>query len=66
MTHYQTMLEHLVRMASNPGFIDHARLRCKQLEREDFYSGISQHVAQRLEFLQASERNKPDTKPQES
>jgi hypothetical protein len=63
MTHYQTMLDHLVTMASNPGWIDHARLRCKQLEQTEMYAGISQDVAQRLKSLRGSECSKPATKP---
>jgi len=48
MTNYQTTLAHLVRMASNPGFIDQARFRCKELERTDLYAGIAKDVARCL------------------
>ena len=66
MTYYQKMLDHLAQMASNPGSIDQARFRCQQLEQTELYVGISQHVAQRLKFLQSSERSKPATKLLES
>lgn len=48
MNHFQTMLEHLVRMARMPGAIDQARHRCKELERTDLYAGIGKAVAAEL------------------
>jgi heme-degrading monooxygenase HmoA len=48
MTCYQKMLNHLVRMARIPGFLDHARLRAKELEKEELYAGISKDVARCL------------------
>ena len=48
MNYYQVMLAHLVRMARNPGFIDHARFRAKELEQIEIYQGISLDVARCL------------------
>lgn len=48
MTEYQKAVEHYARMARNPGFIDHARIRCRELEQTDLYAGISQDVARAL------------------
>ena len=48
MNHFQTMLAHLVRMARNPGSIDQARHRCRELEQTELYRGISQAVAREL------------------
>ena len=55
MNHFQTMLEHLVRMARMPGAIDQARHRCKELERTDLYAGIGKAVA--AELKKCGEKN---------
>ena len=55
MTHYESMLAHLVRMARLPGAIDHARHRCKELEQIDLYQGIGKDVAKALK--QIGEKN---------
>ena len=51
MTNYETTLAHLVRMASSPAFLDHARLRCRELEKTDLYAGISNDVAKQLKLI---------------
>ena len=51
MNHYETMLSHLVRMASNPGSIDHARYRVRELEQIDLYQGIGKDVAKQLKLI---------------
>lgn len=48
MNEYTKQVLHLTRMAMLPGFIDHSRLRCKELEREPLFKGIGQDVAAEL------------------
>lgn len=48
MNHFQQAVAHLTEMARHPGWIDHARYRCKELEKTELYAGISQAVAREL------------------
>ena len=61
MTHYESMLAHLVRMARLPGAIGQARYRVEQLEQFDLYQGIGRHVAHQLKFLEAAEKSRLST-----
>lgn len=53
MNHFQQAVEHYAQMALIPGAIDQARFRCKELEKEPMFTGISKAVAERLKELQA-------------
>ena len=49
MNEYTKQVLHLTRMAMLPGFIDHSRYRCKELEKEPMFQGIGQAVKAELD-----------------
>jgi hypothetical protein len=54
MNEYTKQVLHLTRMAMLPGFIDHSRFRCKELEKEPMFQGIGKDVAKELGQAQAA------------
>lgn len=54
MNEYTKQVLHLTRMAMLPGFIDHSRLRCKELEKEPMFQGIGQAVKAELDKQRAN------------
>ena len=48
---YEQMVQHIVTMAKTQGWLDHARLRAKELEKceSGLFSGIVAEVRKRLE-----------------
>ena len=54
-------VEHFAKMALNQGFIDHARLRVRELEQDEtgMWLGLGQAVAKRLKELR-DETNRGD------
>ena len=56
MNEYTKQVLHLTRMAMLPGFIDHSRYRCKELEKEPMFQGIGQAVKAELQKERKNEK----------
>ena len=50
MTHYETQLAHLIKLASNPTTKEHSWFRAKELERcaTGMWAGIAQELKQHM------------------
>lgn len=55
MNEYTKQVLHLTRMAMLPGFIDHSRHRCKELEKEPMFQGLGQAVKAEIERQKATQ-----------
>lgn len=56
MNEYTKQVLHLTRMAMLPGFIDHARVRRQELEKEPMFQGMGQAVKAELEKEKQNEK----------
>ena len=58
MTTYQHQLDHLVKMASIPGFKDHAWLRAKELDSEIGFEGIKDDLIKSMKNIGNAEKGR--------